>query len=114
MTERRVLVHALVPLLLSATGNTSTCVIVTDSSTGEFFIAGTVSYVEENGGCWRLVDGQGRHYELLPDQAPPELLHDGVRAEVSGEPAEASDTGCQVGLPFLVRRIVSIQAASAS
>ncbi len=113
MTDRRALVHVLVPLLLSATGSTSTCVIATDSGTGEFLIAGTVSYVEEAGGCWRLEDGEGRTYELLPDQAPAALLHDGVRAKVSGQAADGSDTGCQVGLPFMVRRIVEIEAASA-
>jgi hypothetical protein len=112
MTDRRALVHFFVPLLLAATGTTSTCVLVTDSSTGEFLIAGTVTYVEEQGGCWRLDDGEGRHYELLPDQAPAELLHDGVRAEVRGQPAEESSTGCQVGLPFMVRSIVSIEPAA--
>ena len=114
MTERRGLVHFLVPLLLTAAGSTSTCVIVTDSSTGEFLIAGTVTYVEEQGGCWRLDDGEGRHYELLPDQAPAELLQDGIRAEVRGEPADGSNTGCKVGMPFMVRRIVSLESASAS
>jgi hypothetical protein len=113
MTERRVLVHSLVPLLLSATGTTSQCVIVTDSSTGTLFISGTVGYVEKGDGCWCLTDEEGRRYELLPDQAPAELLQDGVRATVSGETADNSNTGCQVGLPIAVRRIVSMEAAPA-
>ena len=114
MTELRALVHSVVPLLLSVTGSTSQCVIATDSSTGMVFISGTVVYVEKGGGCWRLDDDQGRSYELLPDQAPPALLHDGLRATVSGQPADESDTGCQVGLPFAVRRIVSTETAPVS
>jgi hypothetical protein len=70
--------------------------------------------VEAKGGCWQLEDAEGRHYELLPDQAPAELLHDGVRATVTGEPADDSDTGCQVGLPFAVRRVVSLENGPAS
>jgi hypothetical protein len=113
MTERRALLNSFLPLLLSATGSTSQCVIVTDSSTGTLFISGTVVYVAKAGGCWRLDDGEGRHYELLPDQAPAELLQDGVRATVSGQTADDSDTGCQVGLPITVRRIVSMEPAPA-
>ena len=113
MTQRRALFNSFLPLLLSATGSTSQCVIVTDSSTGTLFISGTVVYVEKAGGCWRLDDGAGRHYELLPDQAPAELLRDGVRATVSGETADDSNTGCQVGLPIAVRRIVSMEATPA-
>ena len=75
MTERRALLSSFLPLmLLSATGSTSQCVIITDSSTGSLFISGTVVYVAKADGCWRLDDGEGRHYELLPDQAPAELL----------------------------------------
>jgi hypothetical protein len=114
MTERRALVHSLVPLLLAASGNTSQCVIATDSSTGTLFISGTVVYVEKADGCWRLDDEQGRRYELLPDQAPAALLQDGLRATVSGQTADDSSTGCQVGLPIAVRRIVSMEAAPAT
>jgi hypothetical protein len=42
MTERRALFHSVVPLLISVTGSTSQCVIVTDSSSGMVFIGGTV------------------------------------------------------------------------
>jgi hypothetical protein len=114
MTEPRTFLNSLVPLLLSATGSTSQCVIVTDSSTGTLLISGTVVYVESASGCWRLDDGEGHHYELLPDQAPAALLQDGVRATVSGQPADESNTGCQVGLPLTVRRIVSMEPAPAS
>ena len=77
------------------------------------FISGTVVYVEKGGGCWRLDDDQGRSYELS-HQALPALLHDGLRATVSGQPADESDTGCQVGLPLAVRRIVSTETAPAT
>jgi hypothetical protein len=113
MTEHRAVLTSFLPLLLSATGSTSQCVIVTDSSTGTLFISGTVVYVEKGDGCWRLDDAEGRHYELLPDQAPAELLRDGARATVSGQTADDSNTGCQVGLPISVRRIVSMEAAPA-
>ena len=114
MPERRALVHSLVPLLLSASGGTSQCVIVTDSSTGSLYLSGTVVYVEKADGCWRLEDDQGRHYELLPDQAPAELLRHGLRVTVSGQTADESHTGCQVGLPIAVRRIVSLEVVSAT
>jgi hypothetical protein len=113
MTERRASFNSFLPLLLLATGSTSQCVIVTDSSTGSLFISGTVVYVEKADGCWRLDDEEGRHYELLPDQAPAELLQHGVRATVSGQTADDADTGCQVGLPIAVRRVVSMEAAPA-
>ena len=111
MTQRRALFNSFLPLLLSATGSTSQCVIVTDSSTGTLFISGTVVYVEKADGCWRLDDAEGRHYELLPDQAPAELLRDGLRATVSGQTADDANTRCQVGLPIAVRRIVSMGPA---
>jgi hypothetical protein len=114
MTEGRVWLNSFVPLLLSATGTTSQCLIVTDSSSATVLISGTVVYMETAGGCWRLEDEEGRHYELLPDQAPAQLLQDGLRATVSGQPADESDTGCEVGLPFAVRRIVSMEPTPAA
>ena len=112
MTERRASLHSFLPLLLlSATGSTSQCVIITDSSSGSLYISGTVVYVAKADGCWRLDDGEGRHYELLPDQAPAELLQNGVRATVTGQTADDSNTGCQVGLPIAVRRIVEMEPA---
>ena len=109
MIERRGLVGSLLPLVLaSATGTTNTCRLSTESGTGELRISGTVRSLERDGGCWQLDAGEGRVYELFPEQAPATLLQDGVRATVTGQTAEASETGCRVGLPLAVRRVVSL------
>jgi hypothetical protein len=108
MTDRRTLLGSLVPLLLSATASGTRCSFSTDSGTGELQISGTVRFLESEGGCWQFDAGEGRHYELLPDQAPARLLRNGVTATVTGQPAEESETGCHVGLPFAVRRVLSM------
>ena len=115
MTCRGALHGAALPLFLfSATGTTSRCSLSTESGTGELRISGTVVFLETGVGCWRLDAGGGRHYELLPDQAPATLLQDGATATVTGQPAERSETGCRVGLPLAVRRVVSIAPAAPS
>ena len=109
MTDRRALVASVLPLLvLSATGTTNRCSLSTESGPGELRISGTVEFLETGGGCWRLDAGGGRHYELLPDQAPASLLQDGAIVTVTGQPAERSETGCRVGLPLAVRRVISL------
>lgn len=106
---------SLLPLLLaSATGSTTRCSVSTEAGTGELRISGTVLFLETRGGCWRLDAVEGRHYELLPDQAPARLLRHGATVTVTGRPTENAETGCQVGLPFAVRRIISLQAGTAS
>lgn len=115
MTCRGALHGAALPLfLLSATGTTSRCSLSTESGTVELRISGTVVFLETGAGCWRLDAGGGRHYELLPDQAPAALLQDGATATVTGQPAERSETGCQVGLPLAVRRVVSLSPPALS
>jgi hypothetical protein len=109
-TDRRTLVASLIPLLLlSATGTTSRCSLSTEAGAFELRISGTVRFLETDGGCWQLETADGRHYELLPDQAPPSLLQHGARATVTGQTAE-SGTGCQVGLPLAVRRVITLEA----
>jgi hypothetical protein len=110
LTRRRLFGSLLPLLLLSATGTTSRCHLSTESGTGELRIRGTVHFIENGGGCWQLDAGEGRRYELLPGQAPASLLRDGVTATVTGQPAEASVTGCRVGLPFAVRHVVWLRA----
>lgn len=112
MTEHRVLHGSLIPLLLLACMGTATrCRLSTESGTGELRISGTVLFVETGAGCWRLDAGEGRHYELLPDRAPATLLQNGAAATVTGQVTETSETGCRVGLPFAVRRVVSLTPA---
>jgi hypothetical protein len=113
LPDHLALFGSLVPLLLlSATGTTTRCRLSTDSGTGELRISGTVRFLEAGGGCWQLDAGEGRQYELLPDQTPATLLQDGVRVTVTGQPAEESLTGCHVGLPLTVLRVVSLDAAA--
>ncbi|HEX2220794.1 MAG TPA: hypothetical protein VHG35_18490 [Gemmatimonadales bacterium] len=109
MTDRRARYGSLVPLVLIASGAPSRCELSTDSGTGELRVSGTVHFIEVDGGCWQLDAGEGRRYELLPDQAPTSLLRHGTRASVVGHLAPASETGCSVGLPLAVRRIVSLE-----
>jgi hypothetical protein len=114
VTCRGALHGAAIPLLFWATGTTSRCSLSTESGTGELRISGTVVFLETGAGCWRLDAGGGRHYELLPDQAPATLLQDGATATVTGQPVERSETGCRVGLPLAVRRVVSLSPAGPS
>jgi hypothetical protein len=106
---RSVLRATLLPLLLLATGRTSRCQLSTDSGTGELHISGTVHFLQIENGCWQLEAENGRRYELQPEQAPASLLHDGAMVNVVGQPAEGSETGCQVGMPIDVRRVVSVE-----
>ena len=112
MTEHRVLHGSLIPLLLLASSGAATrCRLATDSGTGELQIRGTVLFVEVGAGCWRLDAGAGRHYELVPDHAPASLLQHGATATVTAQVFEAAETGCRVGLPLAVRRVVSLTPA---
>ena len=109
MTGRRALHASLAPLLLLASTNTSRCRLATDSDTGELRVSGTVHFLRVANGCWQLETASGRRYELLPGQAPASLLRDGATVTVVGHPAEGSETGCQVGMPLDVRRVVSLE-----
>jgi len=105
---RSVLHATLLPLLVLAAGTTNRCQISTDSGTGELHIRGTVHFLQIEGGCWQLEAENGRRYELQPKQAPGSLLRDGARVNVVGQPSEGSETGCRVGMPIDVRRVVSV------
>jgi hypothetical protein len=101
--------HAtLLPFLLLAAGRTNRCQISTDSVTGELHISGTVHFLQIENGCWQLEAENGRRYELQPEQAPASLLRDGAEVSVVGQLVEGSETGCQVGMPIDVRRVVSV------
>jgi hypothetical protein len=112
MTDRRLLVGSLAPLLLSVMGAASECSIATDSGSGsfEFRISGTVRFLESEAGCWQLESDDGRQYELLPDQAPANLLRDGAKVLVTAQTTGESGTGCDVGQPLVVRRVMSVQS----
>jgi hypothetical protein len=95
--------------MLLAMGSGSRCEISTASNTGELRLVGTIHFLESDGGCWQLVGESGGQYEIQPEQAPASLLRDGARVSVIGEPAEESDTGCRVGMPIDVRRVLSVE-----
>ena len=99
---------SLVPLLLLASGTNTRCQLSTDSGTGELHIVGTVHFLQVENGCWQLEAETGRRYELQPEQAPASLLRDGAKVTVVGQLSEGSTTGCQVGLPIDVRRVVAV------
>ncbi len=99
---------SLMPMLLLASANTSHCRLATDSDTGELHISGTVRFLQVGNGCWQLEASNGRRYELRPAQAPASLLRHGATVTVVGQPAEGSETGCRVGMPLDVRRVVSV------
>jgi hypothetical protein len=105
---RSALHASLFPFLLAATGTTSRCELSTASGTGELHISGTVHFLQIENGCWQLEAENGRRYELQPEQAPASLLRDGAKVSVVGQPAEGSDSGCQVGMPLDVRKVVSV------
>jgi hypothetical protein len=68
-----------------------------------------VHFLELEHGCWQLEATDGRRYELQPAQAPPSVLQDGVRVTLVGQLAAGSSTGCRVGMPIDVRRVVSLE-----
>jgi hypothetical protein len=109
MKGERALRASTLPLLLLASVNTSRCQLSTDSGTGELHIRGTVHFLRVEHGCWQLEAGNGRSYELQPGQAPASLLRDGARVSVVGQPADPTETGCRVGMPLDVRRVVSVE-----
>jgi hypothetical protein len=109
MTGRRTLHASLAPLLLVTSANASRCRLSTDSETGELRVSGTVHFLRVENGCWQLEAASDRRYELLPGQAPASLFRDGATVTVVGQPAEGSETGCQVGMPLDVRRVVSLE-----
>jgi hypothetical protein len=108
MRSRRLRVW-LAPLLLLAAGTPSRCELSTASGTGELRLVGTIHFLETDGGCWQLEAETGGRYELQPHQAPASLLRDGARVHVVGRLAEGSETGCRVGLPIDVRRVLSVE-----
>ena len=105
---RSVLHPTLLPFLLIAAGTTNRCELSTDSGTGELHLSGTVHFLQIENGCWQLEAEAGRRYELQPEQAPSSVLRDGAKVSVVGQPAEGSETGCRVGMPIDVRRVVSV------
>jgi hypothetical protein len=109
MSVGRAFHGSLLPLVLLATGTGNRCSLSTDSGTGELHLSGTVHFLEVEDGCWQLEASNGYRYELQPGQAPASLLRDGVSASVVGQPAEDSATGCQVGMPIDVRRVLSVE-----
>jgi hypothetical protein len=109
MSGRRALHASLTPLLLLTSTNTSRCRLSTDSETGELRVSGTVHFFRVENGCWQLEATNGSRYEIRPGQAPASLFRDEARVTVLGQPAEGSETGCRVGTPFDVRRVVSME-----
>jgi hypothetical protein len=109
MRGRRPLYASLAPLLLLTSINPSRCRISTDSETGELRVSGTVHFLRVESGCWQLAATNGSRYELRPEQAPASLFRDEARVTVVGQLADLSETGCQVGLPLDVRRVVSME-----
>ena len=102
------LLAAVLPLLAAASP-ASECRLSTDTGTGELHISGSVRFLETAHGCWQIEADRGRRYELVPAQAPAAVLRDRARVELVGRLAEGSDTGCQVGMPLHVRRVVSVE-----
>ncbi len=100
---------SLVPVLLLLSGTVNRCELSTASGTGELRLTGTVHFLQAEHGCWQLEAVNGYRYELRPEQAPASLLRDGARVSLVGQPAERSGTGCEVGLPLDVRRVVSVE-----
>jgi hypothetical protein len=96
------------PLLLLTSGQTTTCAISTDSSTGELHIFGVVRYMETEGGCWQVAADDGQRYELDADQAPASVLSDGAQVSLVAYAKDSHSRGCQVGTPVTVWRVVEV------
>jgi hypothetical protein len=96
------------PLLMLTGGQTTTCALSTDSSTGELHIIGIVRYMETQGGCWQVAANDGRQYELDAHQAPSSVLHDGAQVALVVYVRHSHSSGCQVGTPVEVWRVVEV------
>ncbi len=103
-----VLRASLLPLLLLSGGRTTTCVIATDSSTGELHIVGRVRFVETDRGCWQVAANNGTDYEIDADQAPATVLHDGAQVALVVYVRETHSSECRVGTPVDVWRVLQV------
>jgi hypothetical protein len=108
MAPSAVLRASFLPLLLLTGGQTTTCALSTDSSTGELRIIGIVRYQETGSGCWLVAANNGQDYELDADQAPASVLHDGAQVALVVYVRDSHSGGCQVGTPVDVWRVVEV------
>jgi len=89
-------------------GTTTTCALSTDSSTGELHIVGRVRFVETGAGCWQVATRDGREYEIDADQAPASVLRDGLQVTLMVYVRETHASGCRVGTPVDVWRVMQV------
>jgi hypothetical protein len=99
-----------VPLLVVlAAGPANRCRLATESGTGELHLSGTIHFLRADQGCWQLEASDGGRYQLEAEQAPPSVLVDGASVRVVVRLSERDASGCEVGLPVDVRRVVSVE-----
>ncbi len=108
MAPAAVLRASFLPLLLLTGGQTTTCALSTDSSTGELHIVGVVRFQETGGGCWVVAASNGQDYELDAGQAPASVLRDGAQVALVVYVRDAHSAGCRAGTPVDVWRVVEV------
>lgn len=105
-----------VPLLQAATANSTKVSVpktvaqtpASPSQTASIDVAGTIRFVDVEGGCYQLQASNGRTFELL-GQFPRQ---DGLQVQVRGKLLKDTATTCQVGQPLQVESVRVIQPGS--
>jgi len=81
---------------------------------GELRVQGTVRSVQsqEGGTCW-VLESDGKKYELIPAQAPRDLLVEGAEATVQVKPRKGFSY-CRAGDLVDVIRVDSVEAPTST
>ena len=72
-------------------------------------VSGVVILVEIEGGCWTLRADDGTVYELVTDQAPPQILVHGAEVTLLLQPRKNAVSRCMIGRIAEVERVVSLR-----
>lgn len=76
-----------------------------DGNNDEWGEKGTVSFVNVEGGCWKIISDKGIHYELI--NLEEEYKVDGLRIRFEFEIYENQSSECQIGQ--LIIQIIRIE-----
>lgn len=83
---------------------------VVEGETPPATLAGTVRFVNVEGGCWKIEGDDGKNYEPVGSSQEIQFEWvDGQRVEFTFRPAEGIGTFCQVGAPIYLEKITPLK-----
>lgn len=101
MTERRFRLASTLPhLCMFGLAACSPAPAIDGAATAE--VAGTMQFVDVEGGCWGIVLQRGR---IQPVSLPAEFKQDGLQVLVQFEELSDFATTCQIGPPVKIKSI---------